>query len=122
MRRIIASLLIFAGAACGVTEPDEIALRLEGTVTTQASGQPIAGARIVLFEDAVFGGNYAELATTVTDSQGRYSLTRSFASSCPRPFFSLGVSASASAFKAKLAAVPECNGTLQRFDFVLEAS
>lgn len=113
-------MLILAATACGITDTGKVTLRFEGTVTAQATGQPIAGAQIRLFEPSLnFGGAPSALARTTTDSQGNYSLTQSVNDNCRAGVFPLEVEASASGFTAESEVVAQCNGTLQRLDFAL---
>lgn len=120
MKRIISSLLIFAAAACGILEPGNVTLRFEGTVTAQATGQPIAGAQIKLSEVTLFESG-APLATTSTDAQGRYSLAHSVSDNCVGNSLGLLIGASATGFSVSSELIGECNGTVKRFDFALEA-
>jgi protocatechuate 3,4-dioxygenase beta subunit len=63
-------------AACDSAAPKFTQLKFEGTVTDAATGSPIAGATVSV---ADFSGSFSlfgrTLQSTVTDSQGRYTLS-----------------------------------------------
>jgi len=113
-------LLIFSAAGCGITGPDKVTLHLAGTVTAQATGQPIAGALIELFKPClIFGCNSdQDLARTTTDAQGHYSLAQSVDKPCLGSGFGIDLSASSTGF-APTAEQVECKGSLQTIDFSL---
>jgi carboxypeptidase family protein len=119
MKRIISSLLILMAAGCGITDVDKISLRLEGTVTAQATGQPVAGATIQLVDIAAGFLGSGAMATTTTDSQGHYSLAHSADRHCASLVLGVGISASASSFTTGTADVDACSTSLQRIDFAL---
>jgi hypothetical protein len=112
MRRSILALLVFATAGCGVTDSG-ITLRIQGIVTAEATGQPIAGARMNLYPSFI----QEAAATTTTDAQGRYSLSQKI-DNCIDGDFGIFVGASASGFDSDGANVL-CNSSLQQIDFSL---
>lgn len=119
MKRIIQSLLFFAAAACGITDSNSVTVRLEGTVTAQATGQPVGGASIRLIDiaQAIIGSDGSVVALISADAQGRYSLTHSVGD-CGDYLFGLGVTGSASGFASASQEI-ECSGSLQTVNFVL---
>ena len=120
MRRGILSLLIFSAAGCGITGPDKVTLHLAGTVTAQATGQPVAAALIQLYPPCpIFGCNSdQDLARTTTDAQGHYLLAQSVNNPCLGNGFGIALSASGPGFAGAGQQV-ECKGSLQTIDFSL---
>ncbi len=119
MRRAILTLLICSAAGCGITEPDKMTLHLAGTVTAQATGQPVAGALIELYPPClIFGCDDQDLVKTTTDAQGRYSVTQSVDNRCTGHGFGLALSASGSGFEEKGEQV-QCTESHQQIDFSL---
>ena|SRR5450759_2096900 len=120
-RTALTLMLIFSVAACGITGPETVTLRFEGTVTAQATGQPVAGAQILLVEPTFLGigGVEKTRGSSITDSQGRYSLTGQVDAKCVGSYFGIDVRVNASGFTTDARNVGQCNGALQRFDFVL---
>jgi hypothetical protein len=120
MRRSILSLLIFSAAGCGITGPDKVTLHLAGTVTAQATGQPVAGALIQLYAPCIiFGCNSdQDLARTTADAQGHYSLAQSVDNPCLGNGFGITLGVSGTGFAGTGQQV-ECKASLQTLDFSL---
>jgi hypothetical protein len=112
MRRSALALFVVAVAGCGITDPS-VTLHIQGTVTAQATGQSIAGARIDLYRSFI----EEPVGTTTTDSQGRYSLSSKMGNCFENDLGSF-VGASASGFAGDAAGVL-CNSALQQIDFSL---
>ena len=111
MRRSILSLLIFSAAGCGITGPDKVTLHLAGTITAQATGQPVAGALIQLYPPCpIFGCN--------SDQDLARTLAQSVNSPCLGNGFGIALSASGPGFAGAGQQV-ECKGSLQTIDFSL---
>jgi Carboxypeptidase regulatory-like domain len=112
MRRSVLALLTLSAVGCEITDPG-VTLNIQGTVTAQATGQPIAGARINLFP--FFLGD--AVSTTMTDAQGRYSLSQKM-DNCFEDDFGVYVDAKATGFDGEaLNAV--CSSGLQQINFSL---
>ena len=116
MRRVALFVVVLAG--CGVTEPvtetpeTESTIRVQGTVTTAAEGTAIWGAKVEAHKWSI--GYQSIAATTLSDSQGRYSL--SFArSSCFN-----SISASCGGFQRAANGDIRCTNEVQTIDFQLE--
>src|SRR6476469_6102935 len=92
MRRSALTLLTLTIAGCGITDSG-VTLRLQGTVTAQATGQPVVGAQVRLYPSFL----QDPVATTTTDTQGRYSLSAKL-DPCIENDFGVFVGASASGF------------------------
>lgn len=121
MRKRILPLLILMIPACGLTGPDRVRVNITGTVTSEATGQPIVGARVEL-EDPALDGNDKILASTTTDAQGRYSLSASVNDNCDIGIlFGLYVVVNATGFSFDLDYLTECEGSFV-YNFVLSPS
>lgn len=118
MRRCILTLLVLSATGCGITGPDKVTLQVAGTVTAQATGQPVGGALIELFPPCFLFCNDQGRATTTTDAQGHYSVALSVDDPCTGNGFGFEIRASFSGFEAMSEQV-ECKGSLQHFDFSL---
>jgi 5-hydroxyisourate hydrolase-like protein (transthyretin family) len=112
MTRSVLALLILSIAGCGITDSG-VTLRIQGTVLAQATGQPVAGARINLYPSFI----QEAVATTTTDSQGRYSITQKM-DNCNEDDFGPYVGASASGFDSN-GVNALCNSALQQINFSL---
>lgn len=113
MRRSVLALLTLSVAGCGITGLDSVALQFQGTVTAQATGQPVAGAQIKLYPSILDD----VAATTTTDAQGNYSLSQSI-EGCIEAELGLFLAASASGFDSQ-GLNAACRAGLQRIDFSL---
>lgn len=121
MNRIVLSLLVLGVTACGITDADNITLRVEGTVTAIATGEPVSGATVRLIDIAeeLLGGG-GGLGTTTTDAQGRYSLSVGVGDNCRDGFvLGVGVDTQASGYRRDSREIG-CHGALQRVDIPLE--
>lgn len=115
MRRGLVSLLILCFAGCGIVEPKGLALQFDGTVTAQATGQPLAGALIALADPTILWG---VRKSVTTDSQGHYSLGYTL-NPCVDGEAGATLTASESGFASNTVQIT-CTGGEQRFDFSLE--
>ena len=109
----ILALLIFSASGCGIMEPDKTTINVAGTVTAEATGQPIVGAEVDLFKFL------NTQATTTTDSQGRYSISQSV-DVCFEGDLGIGVGASGTGFVSKSVQI-SCTSSSQHVDFSLVA-
>jgi hypothetical protein len=114
MRQGILALLFFSAAGCGIVEPGKTQLNFAGTVTAQATGQPVVGARVALFDI------FDTYAITTTDAQGHYSLSQSI-STCVEGDFGTAVGASGIGFASKSSAISCSSSALQQINFSLVA-
>ena len=123
MTRMILLLLVASATACGITGPNQVTLHIEGTVTAQATGQPVAGAQVILYQPTIiFGADEKTLARTTTDAQGHYALTQAVDKNCIGALFGIAVSASASGFEENGSQIGICSDAVQRIDLSLSAS
>ena len=121
VKRIILGFLIVAATACSLSET--ATLRVEGTVTAEATGQPVAGATIEMVDVAqAFVGGSAAMASTTTNAQGRYSLTYSPDRDCFGFVLGVSLSASSSGLTTLSKGIEACEEDVQTVDFVLVAS
>ncbi len=74
MRHIPLCLFIPFVLACGLVEPGEPTIRLEGTVTAADDGSPIAGANISVGHSMGWHSSTG-VAAGQTDASGRYALS-----------------------------------------------
>jgi carboxypeptidase family protein len=122
MNRAVLALLIFSASGCGITEP-KVTLHLAGTVTAQATGQPIAGAQVMLLDESrPFQFGNPTLAETTTDAQGKYSLSYSVSGmgNCTGFALQFPLVATASGFtEAGSPGELLCSESVQVFDFAL---
>ena len=73
IRPLLASALLLASAGCDVLGSDNWPLRIEGTVTSSATHQPIAGATVSIGYGNIFNGASGSLPARTTDAKGRFS-------------------------------------------------
>jgi len=111
--RSVLALLSLAVSGCGITDSDGVALHFEGTVTAEATGQPVAGALVKLYPSVIQG----PAATTTADAQGRYSLSQTI-DHCIEAELGLLLEASATGFDSD-GSNATCTGALQQIDFSL---
>ena len=112
MKRLAATVLLLATIACGITGPNEVTLHAQGTVTDQATGQPVSGALVQLYPPSLFFGSSANIATTSTDLAGHYAISASVGSACTGNGFGYVVAAT-SGIRESDAAALECSGSNQ---------
>ena len=74
MRHIPLCLVVPLVLACGLVEPGEPTIRLEGTVTAADDGSPIAGANISVGHSMGWHSSTG-VAAGRTDASGRYALS-----------------------------------------------
>ena len=86
MRRVgVVLVALLSGACDSPLEPQVVALRLAGTVRSQADGAAIAGATVTLG----WGGHFSlpgDLKTTQTGADGRYVIEHGLTYTPPCPF------------------------------------
>lgn len=70
---LLFSTLLLASTSCDVLGSDNWPLRIEGTVTSSATHQPIAGATVSIGYGNIFNGAQGSLPARTTDAQGRFS-------------------------------------------------
>ena len=113
MRRSVLALIALSAAGCDVTGLKSTTIRVQGTVTAAATGQPVAGAQMRLYPSFISEA----VATSTTDAQGRYALTGSV-SNCIEGDFALRVGVTASGFDSDgMNAL--CHTDLQQINFSL---
>ena len=119
MKFIGTIFLILAATACGITGSDNLTLHAQGTVTNTATGQPVAGATVVIWPPVfLIGGSSEPVASTTTDAQGRYSLSASVERNCLGNGFGYEVKASKLTYEDE--SVPlDCEGGPQQVDLAL---
>jgi hypothetical protein len=117
MRRAIQALLIISATGCGITNLNTADLSFQGTVTAEATGQPVAGAQVALGDPLIL---YAARATATTDAQGHYTLSWS-TDNCVAGALGMTLSASATGFVSE-SVQPACVSTVQHADFSLAAA
>lgn len=114
MSERILALLLLSMAGCDITGPSKVALHFSGTVTAQATGQPLGGAQVKLADPNIL---WDVRATTVTDAQGHYSLTYSI-ENCIDGDLGITLTAHASGLASETV-TPACTESTQQFDFSL---
>lgn len=111
-------MLIVLTAGCGdLVNPNATALSFQGTVTAEATGQPISGAHVALTDPVIL---YGERASTTTDSQGHYTLAYSL-DNCVAGTVGITLGASGTGFVEK-SYQASCVSSLQQVDFSLAAA
>jgi hypothetical protein len=113
LRLSVLALLALSMAGCNITDLKNTTVRVQGTVTAAATGQPIVGAQMKLYPSFI----QEAVATGTTDAQGRYSLSGSV-SNCIDGDFGLFVGANATGFDSK-GMNAFCNTDLQQINFSL---
>ena len=115
MRRAILAFTAISLAGCGdVLSPNAAALSFQGTVTSEASGQPVSGAHVALTDPVIL---YGERASTTTDAQGHYTLAYSL-DNCVAGTLGIALGASATGFVEKTYQA-SCTASVQQVDFSL---
>ena len=101
MRRIPLCLVVPFVLACGSgpfeVEPDQVTIRVQGTVRAADNGTPVAGAEVEMWQPCGEGGCPRFFAVVFTDTSGFYSFSVTVQeSTCEDREF--GISASAEGF------------------------
>ena len=117
MRRAIQALLIISATGCGITNPNGADLSFQGTVTAEATAQPIAGAQIALTDPVIL---YGVRASTTSDAQGNYSLAYSL-DNCDNGPLGVTMTASATGYLSQ-SFQAACISLMQKMNFTLAAA
>ena len=111
--------VMFCASGCGILGPDDVILRIQGTVTAEADGQVLSGALVELYPPTFLLGDATPIASARTDALGHYSLSASIGEKCLGNGFGIAVRASAppleTAYKENLA----CTSGTQTVDLAL---
>jgi hypothetical protein len=121
VQRITVLLLALAVVGCDLTGPSDVTLNIQGTVTDASTGQAVQGATVHLFPPTIiFGTSDGDIASTTSDAQGHYALSKTVKSPCLGNGFGYVVSATTSnpALEADGMAV-NCSETPQTLDLAL---
>ncbi len=121
MRHIPLCLVVPFVLACGLLEPGELTVRLEGTVTSADNGSPIDSVGIfVHFTEGIFDFHGTTVARVATDATGRYALSFGTEGGCKAYTLTASATIHFASQSRKGAAGIRCTDEVQTFDFQLE--
>ena len=126
MRHIALCLFVPFVLACGLLEPGELTVRLEGTVTSADNGAPIDSIRMFAhFTEGWVFTTQTTVASAITDATGRYALSFGTEEGCK--VYTLTASDLTVRFASQsrergtgIRASVRCTDEVQTFDFQLE--